>query len=36
MQIEVDYECKQRLKNKVEKQINLNENCIKFSQFFKQ
>ena len=28
MQIKVDYECKQRLKNKIEKQTNLDENCI--------
>ena len=35
MQIEVDYECKQRLKNKIKKQTNLNENCIKLFKFFK-
>ena len=35
MQIEVDYKCKQRLRNKTEKQTNLNENCIKLFKFFK-
>ena len=35
MQIKVDYECKQRLRNKIRKQTNLNENCIKLSRFFR-
>ena len=35
MQIEIDYEREKRLKNKIEKQTNLNENCIKLSRFFR-
>ena len=35
MQIKVNYKYKQRLKNKAEKQTNLNKNCIKLSKFFK-
>ena len=35
MQIEVDYEREKRLENKIEKQTNLSENCIKLSKFFK-
>ena len=35
MQIKVDYEREKRLRNKIEKQINLNENCIKFFKFSK-